>query len=218
MAKGGSDFVHRMESVLDVYQRPYDKTHPVLCLDESPKQIISATKKSYMGKDGVQYEDYEYKRKGVKSMYMVVEPLGEYREVHIEDDHKSKTYASIIKSLAETTYKEAKKITIVEDNLSAHKLSALYEIMPPQKAREIIKRIEIVRTPKHASWLNIAECELSVLTRCGLKSRIEDANELCQQVQDWCSYRNKKQKGVDWQFTTKDARIKLKKLYPTYLS
>jgi len=217
VAKGGSDFVHFMESVLDVYQRPYDENHPVICIDESPKQIVSAIRKSHIGKDGVKYEDYEYRRKGVKSMYMVVEPLGKYREVHIEDNHNSKTYASLIKHLAETTYKEAKKITIVEDNLRAHKLSALYEITSPEKARQIISRIEVVRTPKHASWLNIAECELSVLTRCGLKNRIEDAEDLKKQVQDWCTCRNKKQKGVDWQFTTKDARIKLKSLYPTYI-
>ncbi len=120
--------------------------------------------------------------------------------------------------MAETTYKEAKTITIIEDNLSAHKLSTLYEIMAPQKARQIIKRIEVVRTPKHGSWLNIAECELSVLTRCGLKSRIADASDLKRQVEDWATYRNKKQKGVDWQFTTKDARIKLKRLNPSYIS
>lgn len=210
--------MHRMESVLDVYERPYNEMNPVICLDESPKQIISATRKSYKGKDGILHQDYEYKREGVKSMYMVVEPLGKYREVYIEDNHNSRTYGSIIRNLAETTYKKAKKITLIEDNLSAHKLSALYEIMSPQRARAIIKRIEVVRTPKHGSWLNIAECELSVLTRCGLKTRIADAKELKEQVQNWCTYRNKKQKGVDWQFTTKDARIKLKRLYPSYIS
>ena len=218
MPTGGADFVHKMEAVLDVYERPYDVNHPVICLDESPKQIISETKKSYIDSKGVVHQDYEYKREGVKSMYMIVEPLGGYREVHVEDDHKSLTYAKLIRGLVENTYSQADKITLVEDNLSAHKLSTLYEIMPAKRAREIVKKIEVVRTPVHASWLNIAECELSVLSRQGLKNRIKDENQLKQEVKAWNEHRNKKQKGVDWQFTTKDARIKLKRLYPSYVS
>ncbi len=218
MPTGGADFVHKMEAVLDVYERPYDPNHPVICLDESPKQIISETKKSYIDSKGVVHQDYEYKREGVKTMYMIVEPLGGYREVHVEDDHTSLTYAKLIRDLVEKTYSTANKITLVEDNLSAHKLSALYEIMPAKRAREIVKKIEVVRTPVHASWLNIAECELSVLSRQGLKNRIKDENQLNQEVKAWNEHRNKKQKGVDWQFTTKDARIKLKRLYPTYVS
>jgi len=218
MPKGGSDFVHRMEAVLDVYERPYDSNHPVICLDESPKQIISETKKSFTDSKGVVHQDYEYKREGVKSMYIIVEPLGGYREVHVEDNHNSHTYAKIIRDLVENTYSHADKITLVEDNLSAHKLSALYEIMPAQRAREIVKKIEVVRTPVHASWLNVAECELSVLNRCGLKNRIENAQQLKKEVKAWNEYRNKKQKGVDWQFTTKGARIKLKRLYPSYIA
>lgn len=218
MPSGGADFVHKMEAVLDVYERPYDRNHPVLCLDESPKQIISEVKKGYRDSKGVVHQDYEYKREGVKSIYMVVEPLGGYREVRVEDNHKSLTYAKVIRELVEITYSKANKITIVEDNLSAHRMSALYEIMPAERAREIIKKIEIVRTPVHASWLNIAECELSVLSRQGLKPRIEDANQLNQEIKAWNENRNKKQTGVDWQFTNKDARIKLKRLYPSYLS
>lgn len=206
-----------MEAVLDVYERPYNSKHPVLCLDESPKQIISEVKKSFIDSSGVLHQDYEYKRQGVKSMYMITEPLGGYREVHIEDNHNSLTYAKVIQQIVEETYKGAERITIVEDNLSAHKLSTLYEILPPQKARAIMKKIEVVRTPAHGSWLNVAECELSVLNRCGLKNRISNANQLKEEVADWVKYRNKKQKGVDWQFTTKDARIKLKKLYPSYV-
>jgi len=206
-----------MEAVLDVYERPYNDRHPVLCLDESPKQIISEVKQSFIDSSGVLHQDYEYKRQGVKSMYMITEPLGGYREVHIEDNHNSLTYAKVIQQIVEETYKEAERITIVEDNLSAHKLSSLYEIMPPEKARAIMKKIEVVRTPAHGSWLNVAECELSVLNRCGLKNRIANATQLKQEVADWVKYRNKKQKGVDWQFTTKDARIKLKKLYPSYI-
>lgn len=218
MPKGGPEFVHRMESVLDVYERPYDVKHPVLCLDESPKQIISETKKGFIDKTGIVHEDYEYKREGVKSMYMIVEPLGGYREVHVEDNHNSLTYAKIIKNLVENRYKEAHKITLIEDNLSAHKLSSLYEVMSPEKARSIIKKIEVVRTPVHASWLNVAECELSVLTRRGLKNRIKNEQQLKNEVKAWNECRNKKQKGVNWQFTAKDARIKLKRLYPSIIT
>lgn len=218
MPKGGADFVCNMEAVLDVYERPYDKDHPVICLDESPKQIISETKKNFTDSKGVLHQDYEYKREGVKSMYMIAEPLGGYREVHVEDNHTSLTYAKVIKKIATETYSTARKITIVEDNLSAHKLSTLYDILPAHQAREIIKKIEVVRTPAHGSWLNIAECELSVLNRCGLKTRIKDEYQLKEDVASWMKYRNKNQKGVDWQFTTKEARIKLKHLYPSYLT
>lgn len=218
MGKGGPDYVHKMEAVLDVYERSYDENHPVICLDESPKQIISEVNKSYMDAQGTLRQDYEYKRQGVKSMYMITEPLGGYREVYIEDNHNSITYAQVIKKVVEGKYANAKKITLIEDNLSAHKLSSLYEIMPAEQAREIIKKIEVVRTPAHGSWLNVAECELSVLNRCGLKNRIDNADQLREEVSAWVTYRNKNQKGIDWQFTTKDARIKLKKLYPTIVT
>ena len=217
MPKRGAGFVCKMEAVLDVYERPYDANHPVICLDESPKQIISETKKSFTDSHGILHQDYEYERKGVKSMYMVTEPLAGYREVHVEDNHTSLTYAKIIRDLVEKTYRTANKITLIEDNLSAHRLSALYEIMPANEAREIVKKIEVVRTPVHASWLNIAECELSVLTRFGLKKRISDEKQLKKEVKAWHEYRNKNQKGVDWQFTTSDSRIKLKRLYPDYI-
>ena len=151
-------------------------------------------------------------------MYMVVEPLGCYREVHIKDNHNSETYAKVIEQIVKLTYADAEKITIVEDNLSAHKLSSLYEIMPAQQAREIIKKIEVVRTPVHASWLNIAECELSVLSRCGLKNRIKNESQLDAEVKAWVENRNNKNRGVDWQFRTKDARIKLKQLYPSFIT
>ena len=218
MAKGGPDFVYKMEAVLDVYERPYNEKHPVICLDESPHQIISEIKKSYMDAEGVIRQDYEYKRQGVKSLYMITEPLGGYREVYIEDNHNSITYARVIKRIVEEKYSDAEKITLIEDNLSAHKLSSLYEIMPAEQARSIIKRIEVVRTPAHASWLNVAECELSVLNWSGLKSRIANADQLKREVSAWVTHRNKNQKGIDWQFTTEDARIKLKKLYPTIVT
>jgi hypothetical protein len=218
MGKGGAEFVYKMEAVLDVYERPYDPNHPVICLDESPKQIISEVNTSYMDDQGILRQDYEYKRQGVKSMYMVSEPLGGYREVYVEDNHTSMTYAKVLKRVVEGRYSQVEKITLIEDNLSAHKLSSLYEIMPAEAARAIIKKIEVVRTPAHGSWLNVAECELSVLNRCGLKNRIENAEALKAEVSAWVSYRNANQKSIDWQFTTKDARIKLKKLYPTVIT
>jgi transposase len=147
---------------------------------------------------------------------MIVEALAGRREVLVKEDHKSNTYAEVIAHIVEQMYKDAKKITIIEDNLSAHKLAALYETFEPERARAIIDRIEIIRTPPHGSWLNIAECELSVLTRQGLKERMPSKEELEKQVRAWYQNRNEKQTKVEWQFTTKDARIRLKSLYPSF--
>jgi hypothetical protein len=205
-----------MEEVLDVYERPYDPRFPVVNLDESPKQLISEVRKGFVDSRGVKYEDYEYSREGVVDMYMIVEALGGRREVHIEENHNRFTYAKIVAHIAEQMYPQAEKITIVEDNLSAHKLSALYEILEPKRARKIIRRLEIIRTPKHGSWLNIAEAELSVLIRQGIKKRTPDRQTLEADVKAWYQNRNQKMKTVDWQFRTKEARIKLKHLYPTF--
>ena len=212
--KAGADFICNMEAVLDVYERPYDANHPVVNLDESPKQLISEVRKTFTDSKGQTYQDYEYARQGVVSMYMIAQALGERREVLIEDDHTSLTYAKVIAHIVEDMYPEAEKITIVEDNLSAHKMAALYEIYQPERARNIIRKLEIVPTPKHGSWLNIAECELSVLTRQGIGKRVPDKETLQKQVDNWVNQRNKNQKKVDWQFTTPQARIKLKRLYP----
>lgn len=205
-----------MENVLDVYERPYDPLHPVINLDESPKQLIGQVRKSFTASDGTIYQDYEYQRNGTSSIYMVVEALRGWRKVFVRDNHKAITYAEIITHLAGEVYSDAPKITLIEDNLSAHKLAALYEIMPPEEARSIIRRINIVRTPKHGSWLNIAECELSVLTRCGLKPRTPTVEQLRADAEAWYTKRNKEHASVDWQFATNDARIKLKRLYPKY--
>lgn len=203
-----------MEEVLSVYERPYDPEHPVINLDESPKQLIDEAHKSFTDKNGITYQDYEYKRNGVVDMYMLTEPKAGWRKVLIKDNHNRFTYAEVVRHLAEDIYPQVPKITLVEDNLSAHKLSALYEILPSERARAIIERIELVRTPKHGSWLNIAEIELSVLTRQGVKGRIPSKKEIKQKVELWYQQRNLKVSKVDWQFTTKDARIKLKRLYP----
>ncbi len=207
-----------MEAVLDVYERPYDPLFPVVNLDESPKQLIGESRKGFIDSRGILHQDYEYIRNGVVDMYMIVEALGGRREVHIEDSHDRLTYAKIIAHIVEDMYADAIRITIVEDNLSAHKLSALYELLEPDRARNIIKKLEIVRTPTHGSWLNIAESELSVLIRQGLKKRTPDRQTLEADVKAWYERRNEKQSKVDWQFRTKDARIKLKRLYPTFKS
>lgn len=204
-----------MEAVLDVYERAYDPGHPVVNLDEAPKQLISQVRETFSDKQGTTYQDYEYKREGVADMYMIVEALGGRREVLVKEDHTSQTYAKVVAHIVEDMYPDAKKITLVEDNLSAHKLAALYEVFEPERARSIAKKLQVVRTPKHGSWLNIAECELSVLTRQGLERRVPDKQALEQQVKSWYSQRNSQQAKVDWQFTTKDARVKLKSLYPS---
>lgn len=205
-----------MEAVLEVYERPYDPHCPVVALDESPKQLIGESRPGFIDAQGIKHQDYEYQRNGVADMYMLTEPKTGWREVHIKDNHKALTYAEVIQYLAEEVYPQASKITLVEDNHSAHKLSSLYEILPPQRARAIVERVEVVRTPKHGSWLNVAEIELSVLTRQGLSNRVASKEELQQKVKQWYEQRNQKTSKVDWQFTTKDARIKLKNLYPKF--
>lgn len=216
--KASAEFVCQMEEVLDVYQRPYDPDNPTVCLDEARKQLISETRAPYQDEKGVEYVDYEYKREGVANMYMIVEPLGGRREVVVTDTHDGLQWAKIVAHIVEEMYPNASKVTLVEDNLSAHKKAALYEVFEPHRARNILKRLEFIWTPKHGSWLNIAECELSVLTRQGIKDRVPSKEELIRQVEAWYNNRNEKVKKVDWQFTAKDARIKLKRLYPTIIT
>jgi hypothetical protein len=213
--EAGADFVCGMEEVLDVYAQPYDPDHPKVCLDESPRQLIGEKRESYTDARGVEHVDYEYTREGTADLYMVVDPLGGRREVLVKDQHTRLDWAEVVAHLVEEMYPTAKKITLIQDNLSAHKKSALYELFSPQRARAILDKLEFVFTPKHGSWLNIAEIELSVLTRQGLTPRVESKEELIRQATAWYAERNGKMSTVDWQFTTKDARIKLKRLYPS---
>lgn len=203
-----------MEEVLDVYERTYDAEKPVVGLDETRKQLVSETITGFTDIDGVRHYDYEYKREGVSDVYMVVEPLAGKREVLLKDDHSAKSWAQVITFIAEQMYPAAKKITIIQDNLSAHAKHALYEVHPPEQARAILQRIEFVHTPKHGSWLNVAEIELSILSRQCLADRIPDKDTLQKQIQAWTKKRNNRLSVIDWQFTTQDARIKLKRLYP----
>lgn len=206
-----------MEDVLDVYSRPHNAMHPVVCLDESPKQLVSETRHSYIDKQGVKHEDYEYVREGAADIYMVVAPLEQKREVFVADNHNGNTWAKIVAYIVEQMFPQAEKITLIEDNLSTHKRYNLYNVFEPQRARAILNKLEFVYTPKHGSWLNIAECELSVLSRQAVDARFENKEKLETQVKIWAKDRNNAQKGVDWQFKTPDARIKLKKLYPSVL-
>lgn len=207
-----------MEDVLEVYERPYDPKRPVVCLDESPKQLVSEVRSHYIDGNGVKHEDCEYKREGAAEIFMIVEPLGGRREVFVEDDHTGATWAHKIAYIAEQMYPDAEQITLIEDNLGTHKKANLYKVFEPSRARAIIRRIEFVYTPKHGSWLNIAECELSVLSKQVLDAKIDSKETLEKYVKAWAKDRNNAQKGVNWQFKTSDARVKLKRLYPTVLT
>ena len=210
-----ADYVCAMEAVLDVYERPYNKANPVVGLDESPKQLISEVREGFTDSKGVKYEDFEYKREGVADLYLVCEPLQGKREIFVKENHNRLSWAEVVRLIAEQMYPEATRITIVQDNLAAHKPSALYEIMPAEQARAILRRLEFVPTPKHGSWLNVAEIELGLLKRLGIASRVGSREELEKQVEAYQRTRNTKQVKIDWHFTTADARVKLKRLYPS---
>ena len=204
-----------MEDVLEVYHRPYDERKPVVCLDEASKQLIGETVEPIKAEPGQPERfDYEYVRKGTANLFMMSEPLAGWRAVHVTERRTAVDFAEAVRWLVEDVYTEADKIVLVMDNLNTHKLASLYEAFEPERARDVIERLEIHHTPKHGSWLNMAEIELSVLARQCLDRRIGDAEELREEIIAWEDDRNARQIGVNWQFTTADARIKLRKLYP----
>lgn len=209
-----ADFVCQMEQVLEVYKRPYDPEHPVVCLDESPKQLVSEVRNPIRLPDGSTRYDYEYKREGAAEVYMCFEPLAGKRSIKVVETHDRFQWAAIVADLVENKYTHAHRMTLVQDNLSAHKPSAMYEIFEPQRAKAILDKIEFVFTPKHGSWLNMAEIELGALKRNGLADRIASKAELVSQVEKFEARRNNQDSRVNWQFTTEDARIKLRRLYP----
>ena len=213
-----ADFVCQMEQVLDVYKRAYDPNHPVICLDETAKQLVSEIRQPILTPDGVTLYDYEYKREGACDIYMVSEPLAGKRFVSVQDCHNRLVWASIVADVVENHYSHAEKITLIQDNLSAHKPYAMYELFEPEQAKAILDKIEFVDTPKHGSWLNMAEIELSVLARQCTNQRIASKAELIAEVALWETQRNALEATIDWQFTTADARIKLKRLYPSILT
>jgi hypothetical protein len=213
--KKNSEFVAAMEDILDLYKQPHDEKNPVVCMDEQPVQLINEVKIPVSEtKEHPKRVDYEYERNGTASIFMFTEALKGWRKVEVREHRKKVDWAIEVASLLETRYSNVEKLILVCDNLNTHTKGAFYEAFEPEKAREIIKRLEIRHTPKHGSWLNIAENELSSMTRQSLKFRIGTIEKLRKQVQDWAEAINKEQRGVDWQFTTSDARIKLKSLYP----
>lgn len=204
-----------MENVLEVYQRQYDPKNPVVCMDETSKQLIRETRTPVTAKPGrVTCYDYEYERHGVANVFMFCEPLGGWRHASVTDRRTKADWAKEIKELVDVRYPQTDRITLVMDNLNTHAPASLYEAFEPQEARRLMERLELVYTPKHGSWLNIAEIELNVLGRQCLGRRIPDKPTLTREVAAWEARRNADQAKVDWRFTTADARIKLKRLYP----
>ena len=208
-------FVAAMEDILDVYRRPYDPIFPVICMDEKPYQLLGDVRQPIALKPGKPTrEDNEYKRNGTCSIFMFTEPLVGWRHTNARFKRTKIDWAHEIKELLTVHYPDAPKICLVMDNLNTHSISSLYDAFPPQEARELAKRIEIHYTPKHGSWLNIAEIELSFLSRQCLNRRIDLLDVLNANMKAWAKNRNEEQKSVDWQFTTDDARVKLMRLYP----
>jgi hypothetical protein len=210
-----AEFVCAMEDVLDVYHRPFDEKRPLIALDESSKQLIGeAVQPLPAGPGQPERFDYEYVRNGTANLFMVSEPLLGWRAVRVTERRTAKDFADVVRWLAEDVHPEAEKLVLVMDNLNTHKPASLYEAFPPDQARRIAERLEIHYTPKHGSWLNVAEIELSVLNRQCLNRRIESGDELRREVGAWEEARNEQQVEVRWQFTTADARVKLRRLYP----
>jgi hypothetical protein len=205
-----------MEDVLEVYTRPYDPWHPQVCLDETSKQLVADTRAPLPAAPGQpERVDYEYERKGTANLFMVFEPLTGQRHVKVTERRTAVDFAHVIQDLVDVQYPQAEKIVLILDNLNTHTPASLYEAFAPAEARRLMERLEIHHTPKHGSWLNMAEIELSVLARQCLDRRIPDPTTLAQEVAAWERQRNAAQCRVDWRFTTHDARIKLKRLYPS---
>ena len=213
--KHNAEFAFHMENVLEAYQRPYNPRFPLICMDELSKQLTMETQTPLPAKPGhPECFDYEYVRNGTANIFAFTEPLTGWRHIAVTDQRTKTDWAHEIRKLVDVHRPNAERITLVMDNLNTHSLGSLYEAFPPQEARRIIHRIEVVHTPKHGSWLNMAEIELNVLTRQRLARRIPDKQTLIDETTAWQDKRNGKQARIDWQFTADDARIKLKHLYP----
>lgn len=210
-------FVARMEDVLEVYHRPYDPCFPVVCFDESSKQLIGEVSQPIpMAPGHPVLVDDEYVRNGVAEILLEVEPLAGRRHVAITEHRTRNDWAHYIKEMLDKRYPDATKVVLVMDNLNTHDTASLYETFSPEEALRLAQRLEIHLTPKHGSWLNIAEIELSVLKRQCLPDRIPEMDQMITMVSFWEDDRNTKMNKVDWQFTSDDARIKLKRLYPRF--
>jgi hypothetical protein len=206
-----------MEEVLDVYTLPYDPEMPLVCLDETSKQLVSETRTPLPMEPGQpQRVDYEYERNGAANLFMLFAPLEGWRHVEVTDRRTAIDYANILKYLSGALLPKAKKIRLVQDNLNTHSKASLYEAFPPAEAKRLAERFEWCYTPKHGSWLNMAESELGVLASQCLDRRIPDKETLIREVAAWQTSRNENQTKANWRFTTPDARIKLKHLYPQF--
>ena len=218
MPEGPSaEFVAAMEDVLEVYHRPYDAKRPVVCMDECSKQLIGEVREPLPPKPGhVAKQDSEYERKGTANVFMAVEPLAGQRTTQVTERRTRVDWAVFVQMLLTTVYASAEKVVLVMDNLNTHGIASLYEAFPPETALELAARLEIHYTPKHGSWLNMAETELSVLARQCLDRRIDDRDLMAREIAIWQADRNAAVARINWQFKTANARIKLKRLYPSF--
>jgi len=212
-----ASFVAHMEDIPDIYHRPFDPENPVICMDEQPVQLIGEKRFPIETEPGRPLRfDYEYRRNGTAEVFMFTEPLGGWRRVNIRENKKGTDWAEEVRQLLENDYPDIEKITLICDNYSTHTITSFYKTFPPEQARNLINRLDIHYTPKHGSWLNIAEIELSAMTRQCLGRRISDIKVLRSETKAWEIKRNTHCKTVDWQFMTEDARIKLRRLYPQF--
>jgi transposase len=214
--KANAEFVYHMEDVLDVYTQPEDPRVPLVCFDESPEQLVSETRQPLPLKPGKpQCYDYEYRREGVANVFMFFAPLQNWRTVKITDRRTKADWAECMRELVDVHFPDAPRIKVVQDQLNTHRPSALYEVFAPAEAKRILNRLEFHSTPKHGSWLNMAEIELSVLNRQCLDRCVPDKETLIRETAAWAAKRNSDAATINWRFTTADARIKLKRLYPS---
>ena len=204
-----------MEDILDVYEMPYDPSVPVVCMDEKPYQLLGEARGALPMRPGdLQKIDSEYKRNGTASIFVFIEPLGGIRHISVREHRTAKDWAEEIRYLTDVSYPDKEKIILVMDNLNTHAIASLYKTFPAAEARRIARKLEIHYTPKHGSWLNIAEIEINVMTRQCLSRRIADIEKLRPELQAWENERNNAEARINWQFTTDNARIKLTSLYP----
>ena len=213
--EASAEFVASMERVLDVYKRPLDARRPVVCMDETPRQLIGQTREPIAAAPGQpEREDYEYRRLGTWNVFMACEPLAGTRMTQVTERRTKRDWALFVESIA-AHYPEAERITLVMDNLNTHTPAALYETFPPAKAKALWDRFEFVHTPKHGSWLNMAEIEINVMVRQCLNRRIGDIETVRREVAAWQAHRDQLHATINWQFTTETARVKLRRLYPS---
>jgi hypothetical protein len=214
--KHSAEFVYHMEDVLEVYCRPFDPERPVVCLDETFKQLVGETREPLPARPGaVARYDHVYVRNGVASLFLACEPLAGWRHVAVTEHRRRADWARFVRDLLDGRYREAERVVLVMDQLNTHSLASLYEAFPPEEAKRLAERVELHHTPKHGSWLNMAEIEFSALGRQCLSRRVAQHDTLCRHVAQWEDGRNATQAKVTWHLTTNQARAKLRSLYPS---